>query len=502
MKSSIQALDIKIKAQRTNTLKKPFRDEKKGLKTKYEFSELNELFRSYSEYRCFDNWSKVGKLRKEVLNDYRSNFGLAKQSDVLEVVPVESAFELLWNLCINDPPLNTVTVTTIHNKLLKKCIPPNVTGINNNLVIYFIESLRKAADLSLTTRQVTLGSDVYSAVKDAGGFGICQFVLSPDRKQIPLDPKLKKVTRALKFPGDNNAVTKDINTVLMSYGKKPIRDLTNEELEEIHQNNKFEDKFEEQSDEAEEKYIEEMQNQLVVSTQQLNHEDNSTTLAIGDAKSQEVEDNLDHNDNPNESNESTSTNVEPKETNASSSDEKVGENGNQGKGDDKNDENEDHQERNNNSSNHNEETTTKSSSELQLLGKRKFAHVMLNVFTTEYLNVSSDPRDNKRKDYHVLMLYCVSTRFCIFEKVFAPFDFQEIGSKLNYLSGFFGDVESVSFYDDGKCFNEARYIYTGKNREAAGYNRMFDETTPFGDLNGEKMGRALYKMMVSKEYIS
>ena len=80
MKSSIQALDIKIKAQKTNTMKKPFRDEKKVLKAEYEFSELNEFFRSYSEYRCFDNWSKVGKLRKEVLNDYRSKFGLAKKA--------------------------------------------------------------------------------------------------------------------------------------------------------------------------------------------------------------------------------------------------------------------------------------------------------------------------------------------------------------------------------------------------------------------------------------
>ena len=46
MKSSIQALDIKIKAQRTNTLKKPFRDAKKVLKTEYEFTDLNEFFRS------------------------------------------------------------------------------------------------------------------------------------------------------------------------------------------------------------------------------------------------------------------------------------------------------------------------------------------------------------------------------------------------------------------------------------------------------------------------
>lgn len=105
---------------------------------------------------------------------------------------------------------------------------------------------------------MTLGTEVYEVVKKAAGFGITQFVDIDDRLNRPLHKKLETVTNALKYQGNSEEVTHNINKVLVSFGQEPIRDLTLEERRELQSENYIV----EQREEDEIELIEEYRNEL------------------------------------------------------------------------------------------------------------------------------------------------------------------------------------------------------------------------------------------------
>ena len=487
MKRSIKILDAKIKGQKTNSQKKPFREEKKELKKQYDFRQLNEVARSYSNYRPIKSLFKVGKLKKDVLEKYKNNFGFAEECDVLQVVPVEAAFDILHQLCVKDCSKHA-NVQCITNKILKKCIPDGLSGINNNLVIYFIEALCRAADLSLSTRQVTLGTEVYKVVKKAGGFGITQFVDLDDRLNRPLHKKLQTVTHALKYQGNSEEVTHNINKVLVSFGQEPIRDLTMEERRELQSA----DYYVEQKEEDEIELIEEFRNDL------------SSKKLLSDFHSEEFDEEKDNDEISSSNDESwqsgnSSSNSDSEKEESGSIQNNMSDNGkNTDDNIEKDINEEDSQEKNNEDGDEDANESNDGPSEPKNLFKKNMSspfsnmsNVLINVFTTQFWDDKSID-DVSRVDHHVLMVYCVITRFTLFQKVIEPYNLHEIGNKLNDICGIFGCFQSVSYYKHGICFNRERYIDTNPH-----CNKRFDGETNYGHYQSEIMGEDLFEMVVS-----
>ena len=235
IKEHLKSLDDKIRESKKKATKEALRISKKGIKKKYDFEMVQSLVRSYADYRPSSDLYKLSKIKKDFLDDYKKNFGKAKSDHGLAVIPVEAAFGFLYQLCLKFN--ESENVTSINNRMVKECLPPNITGINNNLICYFLEAMGRASDLPLSTRQMALATRIYDIVRDAGGFGISQFVLTPERLGIAEIPRIKKLTKYLQFKGDSKQITKEINSVLIAFGNEPLRDLTQKEIASIRNEN-------------------------------------------------------------------------------------------------------------------------------------------------------------------------------------------------------------------------------------------------------------------------
>lgn len=479
MKSSMLSLKVKLQASKTNSLKKPHRDAKRVITGKEDYSRLRAIARSYSEYRPSDYLFQLCRLNKDQVSNYKSHFGNVNPDHAKDVVPVESAFGLLYQICLKLVEMGNIF--SINNQLLKTCLPNNVTGINNNLICYFLEAMGRASDLSLSSRQIVIGSQVYQAIKNAGGFGISQFVLSPDRQGIPIDPKVKKVTEALKFDGDLDKLTKDIDNILVSYGHESIQDLSQKEYNQIQRrinqstttfdlsevSEQFRNKYsavqlsrefdkEEESDNNEEKNSEE-------ENQENQDPSANTDRSGGDNR----EESSDGNNPPNQ--QDCSDNPPPDS----------GDRDNSSEHNTPNDDSSPPEE-----SDNQQDEVSLLKSQLSL-SKNKMLKVMLGILPINFDKL--DPESSERKDCYVLVYHCILTKFTLFEDISIPTELNGISFILNRICGIFGPPHSVDYYRSGVCFNQERY-----QSHSESHNIVMDHSSPYGDYPAEMMEKQIF----------
>ena len=91
------------------------------------------------------------------------------------------------------------------------------------------------------------------------------------------------------------------------------------------------------------------------------------------------------------------------------------------------------------------------------------------------------------------MIQCVLTKFTAFYHVTLPFNLDEISSKLAELCGFVGIFQTVSYFQDGICFNKLRYF-----SQSDSSNVMFDDVSGFG-IGWESVGKPSYLLKVHNE---
>ena len=534
MKVLMEGYNSKLRAAKTNSLKQPYRNGKKAISSRKDYSTLQEVARSYSDYRPMDNIFQVGKLIKTYKHLYANNFGFAQDDHAKAVVTVEIAFGLLYQLCRKF--FLKSNVNTICNKVLRDSLPATITGINNNLVIYFLESLCRASDLPLSSRQMVVGTEVYMAIKSSGGFGLSQFVLTPDRKGDPLHPKLAKVTKALHYTGDFDQVIKEINQILVSHGQEPITEMTRKEYSVLIKENKKNKKKKNKIDTSDlsQKFREELSAVKLINEFD-NEEDDSDkeNFYNYNLKTSEQSDNTNSAQEPGGSEQSDNTNS-GQERGSEQSDnhnsgkeggsdeqsdnneeekgsEESGDNPEDGEGsDEQSDNNEEDGEGPENSENNEEPSgnnpeegggsenseNNEEPTDLQILkgqlstSETKMRHVILNVFTYNIDNLPE--QDSRRKDHYVLVVQCVLTKFTLFIHINVPYNLNEIASKLCDICGWTGVFHTVTYYKDGMCFNRERYFHNSTNQE----NIIFDNGSPFGVVGYELSGQMEYLLMI------